>query len=389
MSGSVAPTDPFSHERMYGPPPFCKPRSVLARSRRRECIRPVGMRRCACLRPLWDQRAAGLVIRVGLQGPIRSAGSCDAARRWWPYPPLPSRTRARGAEPVGSGGRVIAVVAGHDRPSTARGGRSIRAAAGISGCPRGEAGELGREGDRGDVGVRPGLQPLQPAAEPVVAADRHPLERAGRMHQQPAQIAVAVPGDAQEPGFAAVLCWRGEAQIDRASTGPRAQAPRAPGCGRRGTLPHCCRPPPPKPSPASARRRECAISRWLVSSCRASARICSSKAAIGWSTARHCARRHSISWRSVAPSSSAWSSNRAGSAFSSVRRPRATGSPRSSRKPRIWLISAVRIPTSRSRARCSACTSSCAVVLIGTNRICGRCTASRSPPRRSGRSCAS
>jgi hypothetical protein len=32
---------------------------------------------------------------VGLQGPIRSTGSCDAARWWWPCPPLPSRTGGR------------------------------------------------------------------------------------------------------------------------------------------------------------------------------------------------------------------------------------------------------------------------------------------------------
>ena len=38
-------SQPELHERMYGPPPFCKACSALARSRRRECIRPVGMRR--------------------------------------------------------------------------------------------------------------------------------------------------------------------------------------------------------------------------------------------------------------------------------------------------------------------------------------------------------
>jgi hypothetical protein len=36
----------------------------------------------------------------------------------------------------------------------------------------------------------------------------------------------------------------------------------------------------------------------------------------------------------------------------------------------------VRCVTNRSRARCRACRSSCAARLIGTKRICGRCTAS-------------
>ena len=43
--------------------------------------------------------------------------------------------------------------------------------------------------------------------------------------------------------------------------------------------------------------------------------------------------------------------------------------PRSNRKPRISLISAVRLCTSRSTTRCMACTSSCSCVLIGTKRM--------------------
>ena len=168
-------------ERMYGPPRFRKACSVLARSRRRECIRPVGMRQWARLRPSWGQRAADLITTVGLEGrfvrqalatPLDGGGHV-----------LPCRAELVGAGPVASGGRAIVVVAGHDRPT--------------------EAGELGGQGDRGDVGVRPGRQPLQPAAEPVVAAQRHPFQRACRVHQQPAQIAVAVPGYPEQLGLAA------------------------------------------------------------------------------------------------------------------------------------------------------------------------------------------
>ena len=46
--------------------------------------------------------------------------------------------------------------------------------------------------------------------------------------------------------------------------------------------------------------------------------------------------------------------------------------PRSSSNARIWLINAVRSATSRSRPRCSACTSSCASAFSGTKRIVGR-----------------
>ena len=72
----------------------------------------------------------------------------------------------------------------------------------------------------------------------------------------------------------------------------------------------------------------------------------------------------------------------------SVRRKRGpcrTGTPRSSRKARIWLMMPVRWLTSRSRTRCSACRSSCSAVLVATNFIVGRCTASAivSPSRKS------
>src|SRR5450432_934922 len=62
---------------------------------------------------------------------------------------------------------------------------------------------------------------------------------------------------------------------------------------------------------------------------------------------------------------------------SSVRRkpiPWRTAIPRSSMKARIWLMMPVRCDTSRSRTRCSAC--SCSAVLVATNFIVGRCTAS-------------
>src|SRR5258707_9302945 len=64
---------------------------------------------------------------------------------------------------------------------------------------------------------------------------------------------------------------------------------------------------------------------------------------------------------------------------SSVRRkpiPWRTAIPRSSMKARIWLMMPVRCDTSRSRTRCNACRSSCSAVLVTTNFIVGRCTAS-------------
>src|SRR6201999_3569017 len=64
---------------------------------------------------------------------------------------------------------------------------------------------------------------------------------------------------------------------------------------------------------------------------------------------------------------------------SSVRRkpiPWRTAIPRSSMKARIWLMMPVRCDTSRSRTRCSACRFSFAAVLVATNFIVGRCTAS-------------
>src|SRR5260221_11889831 len=50
--------------------------------------------------------------------------------------------------------------------------------------------------------------------------------------------------------------------------------------------------------------------------------------------------------------------------------------PRSSSKPRIWLMTAVRRITQRSRTRCRDCRSSWSSVLIGTKRMVGRATAS-------------
>ena len=50
--------------------------------------------------------------------------------------------------------------------------------------------------------------------------------------------------------------------------------------------------------------------------------------------------------------------------------------PRSSSKSRIWLTTAVRRVTQRSRTRCNDCISSCSSLLIGTKRMLGRPTAS-------------
>jgi hypothetical protein len=62
------------------------------------------------------------------------------------------------------------------------------------------------------------------------------------------------------------------------------------------------------------------------------------------------------------------------------RRPWRTAIPRSNRKARIRLIMPVRWLTSRSRTRCSACKSSCSAVLVATNFMVGRCTASAISP---------
>ena len=53
--------------------------------------------------------------------------------------------------------------------------------------------------------------------------------------------------------------------------------------------------------------------------------------------------------------------------------------PRSSRNARIWLMTAVRRETSRSRTRCSACRSSWWSVLMGTKRMFSRSTAAPAP----------
>src|SRR5262245_17643671 len=60
----------------------------------------------------------------------------------------------------------------------------------------------------------------------------------------------------------------------------------------------------------------------------------------------------------------------------SARSPWRTAMPRSSRKARIWLITLVRWQTSRSRTRCSAWRSSWSTVLMATNFMVGRSTAS-------------
>ena len=65
-----------------------------------------------------------------------------------------------------------------------------------------------------------------------------------------------------------------------------------------------------------------------------------------------------------------------GSAWRRYRSPCRTMMPRSRRKPRIRLITAVRSLTRRDRTRCRACRSSCSSVLAGTKRVVGRCTAS-------------
>jgi hypothetical protein len=65
-----------------------------------------------------------------------------------------------------------------------------------------------------------------------------------------------------------------------------------------------------------------------------------------------------------------------GNSVRKKRNPWRTATPRSNRKARIWLMMPVRWPTSRSRTRCSACKSSWSTVLVATNFIVGRCTAS-------------
>ena len=50
--------------------------------------------------------------------------------------------------------------------------------------------------------------------------------------------------------------------------------------------------------------------------------------------------------------------------------------PRSRRKPRIWSVTPVRWLTRRERTRCKPSRSNCSGVLIATNDMVGRCTAS-------------
>src|SRR5258705_433298 len=69
-------------------------------------------------------------------------------------------------------------------------------------------------------------------------------------------------------------------------------------------------------------------------------------------------------------------SSTSGNRLTSASRPTGHVTPRSSRNPRIWLITAVRRPTRRVRSRWIAWRSSCSIVFSGTNRIVGRWTAS-------------
>jgi hypothetical protein len=57
--------------------------------------------------------------------------------------------------------------------------------------------------------------------------------------------------------------------------------------------------------------------------------------------------------------------------------PAASTIPYSVSKPRIWFASAVRAFTNPDRARCNDNTVCCSTVLIGTNRMRGRVTASQ------------
>jgi hypothetical protein len=58
------------------------------------------------------------------------------------------------------------------------------------------------------------------------------------------------------------------------------------------------------------------------------------------------------------------------------REPCRTMMPRSRRKPRIWLVTPVRWLTRQERTRCRASRSIWSGVLIATNDMVGRCTAS-------------
>jgi hypothetical protein len=119
-------------------------------------------------------------------------------------------------------------------------------------------------------------------------------------------------------------------------------------------------------------------SRFAVTSLRAAATNSASNATIRRSSSRHCARMSSISRRmrglnngGASSRSSTSSRNR-----SNLRRPWGTVMPRSSSAARSWLISAVRSPTNRERARCRLCMSSCVSLLSSTKRMVGRVAAS-------------
>src|SRR6266403_5602577 len=76
----------------------------------------------------------------------------------------------------------------------------------------------------------------------------------------------------------------------------------------------------------------------------------------------------------TAPDSFASASSRmSGKAACTWCRPFRRVMPRSSSNPRIWLMTAVRRITQRSRTRCRDCRTSWSSVLIGTKRIVGPC----------------
>jgi len=165
-------------------------------------------------------------------------------------------------------------------------------------------------------------------------------------------------------GLPPVVIWRGTNPSQAARSRPRAKVWALPTAATRAVA-------------FSTPMPGIVVSRRASASLRARAANSLSNAAIRRSSVSHSARISSINWRTRGPSGASLSpSSIAAKCCSSLRRPCGAVLPRSSKMVRIWLISAVRSPTSRSRARCNDCMSSCSSLLISTKRIVDRVAAS-------------
>src|SRR6266850_2565975 len=258
-------------------------------------------------------------------------------------------------------------------PSTARGSsgsdacivspRQLEGAPFSQHCP-GDAGKLVGERDRQHVVVQPPLGGFDPGFEPipfpVLDPDQH---NPCRLHEQNAQVAIAAPRDFAEDGAVSgrdLLGHQSEPGAEVAAFGEYVASADRRHHGARNDRP-------------DARHRH-------------QARTCLILTGQGFDLAGEAIdaliQPAPVACQLLDDTQHAWrqgigARRKDGGQFRAQEADTwRTAIPRSSMKARIWLMMPVRCDTSRSRTRCSACRSSCAAVLVATNFIVGRCTAS-------------